>query len=107
MAYEDITLTTSDNVKIKAYMIPARKNVLSKSEMMSMSATQREEAGEKAMAEWNKEKINDDALEVSHLSLDGDTSGTEDSTQKVDRLWSFFMLMPVREAYAACRVGLT
>jgi hypothetical protein len=69
MAYEDITLTTSDNVKIKAYMIPARKNVLSKSEMMSMSATQREEAGEKAMAEWNQEKVNDDALEVSRSFL--------------------------------------
>jgi hypothetical protein len=66
MAYEDITLTTSDHVNIKAYMIPARKNVLSKSEMMSMSATQREEAGEQAMADWNTEKVNDDTLEVSH-----------------------------------------
>jgi hypothetical protein len=64
MAYEDITLTTSDNLAIKAYMIPARRNVKSREEMMGLSASQREEVGKEALGEWIKEMGEDDAFEV-------------------------------------------
>jgi hypothetical protein len=65
MAYEDITLTTSDSIKIKAYVIPARRNVKSREEMMGLSASQREEVGKEAMDEWVKEMGDDDEIEVS------------------------------------------
>lgn len=64
MAYEDVTLTTTDNLKIKAYMIPARRNVKSREEMMGLSAGQREEVGKEALQEWVKEMGEDDAFEV-------------------------------------------
>ena len=67
MAYEDITLTTSDSIKIKAYVIPARKNTKSRQEMMGLSPSQREEVGKEAMDEWVKEMGEDDALEVCPL----------------------------------------
>lgn len=69
MAYEDITLTTSDNLAIKAYMIPARRNVKSREEMMGLSASQREEVGKEALGEWVKEMGEDDAFEVGLCSL--------------------------------------
>ena len=64
MAYEDITLTTSDNLAIKAYMIPARRNVKSREEMMGLTPSQREEVGKEALGEWVKEMGEDDAFEV-------------------------------------------
>lgn len=64
MAYEDITLQTSDKLKIKAYFIPARKNVKSREEMKGLSASQREEVGKEALEEWVKEMGEDDAFEV-------------------------------------------
>jgi hypothetical protein len=69
MAYEDITLTTSDNLAIKAYMIPARRNVKSREEMMGLSASQREEVGKEALGEWVKEMGEDDAFEVCDSPL--------------------------------------
>jgi hypothetical protein len=67
MAYEDITLTTSDSVRIKAYVIPARHNTKSRTEMMGLSPSQREQVGKEAMDEWVKEMGEDDALEVCFL----------------------------------------
>jgi hypothetical protein len=69
MAYEDITLTTSDNLAIKAYMIPARRNVKSREEMMGLSASQREEVGKEALGESVKEMGEDDAFEVCDSPL--------------------------------------
>jgi hypothetical protein len=71
MAYEDITLTTSDNLAIKAYMIPARRNVKSREEMMGLSASQREEVGKEALEEWVKEMGEDDAFEVGFYPFRG------------------------------------
>jgi len=68
MAYEDITLSTSDNLKIKAYYIPARRNVKSRDEMMGLSAGQREEVGKEALEEWVKEMGEDDGAEVGLCS---------------------------------------
>lgn len=64
MAYEDITLTTSDSVKIKAYLIPARRNVNSREKLFGLSASEREEMGKKAMDEWVEEMGDDDAVKV-------------------------------------------
>lgn len=67
MAYEDVTLLTSDSIKIKAYVIPARRNIKSKEEMMGMSPAQRDELGKEAMDEWVKEMGEDETIEVSQL----------------------------------------
>ena len=64
MAYEDVTLTTSDSVKIKAYVIPARQNVKSREAMMGLSSAERDELGKQAMDDWVQEMGQDDAIEV-------------------------------------------
>lgn len=66
MAYEDITLTTSDAVKIKAYLIPARRGVNSREKLYGLSASEREDLGKQAMDDWVKEMADEDAVEVSH-----------------------------------------
>jgi hypothetical protein len=65
LAYEDVTLTTSDNVKLKAYVIPARRRNTSLDDMRGMTMKQREQIGEKAVEEWMAEMGKEDAVEVS------------------------------------------
>lgn len=64
MAYEDVTLTTSDSVKIKAYVIPARQDVKSRETMMGLSPAERDELGKQAMEDWIQEMGKDDVVEV-------------------------------------------
>lgn len=64
MAYEDVTLLTSDSVKIKAYVIPARRNIKSREEIMGMSPAERDVLGKEAMEEWVKEMGEDETIEV-------------------------------------------
>jgi hypothetical protein len=78
MAYEDITLTTSDSVKIKAYLIPARRNVNSKEKLGRMTATEREQLGKKAMDEWVQEMGDDDAVEVGLYTQKGGSLRSSD-----------------------------
>lgn len=69
MAYEDVTLTTSDTVKIKAYVIPARRNIKTKEEMMARTPAERDQLGKEAMDEWVKEMGDGDVVEVSLFFL--------------------------------------
>lgn len=84
MAYEDVTLLTSDSVKIKAYVIPARRNIKSKEQMMEMTPAQRDELGKEAMKEWVKEMGEDQTIEVSRLLGPSDLS-----SNGVQLIWQY------------------
>lgn len=66
LPYEDVTITTHDGVKIKGYVIPARRRFIPTHELQSMSSTERKERGEKEVEAWTEEMGNEDALEVGH-----------------------------------------
>ncbi|WVR05356.1 hypothetical protein IAU60_002370 [Kwoniella sp. DSM 27419] len=55
MPYEDVTLTTVDHVKIKAYVILARRNPISTEEMRSMGNGERKQRMDKEMDVWAEE----------------------------------------------------
>ena len=65
LPYEDVTLTTSDGLKLKAYVIPARRRFIPTHEMQAMSSKERKERAEKEVEAWAEEMGGDDALEVS------------------------------------------
>jgi hypothetical protein len=69
MPYEDITIITPDKVRIKAYIIPARRHSIPKEEWAGMSAQERKEVGEKVMRDWGQEMGDDEAIEVSSACL--------------------------------------
>lgn len=64
LPYEDVTITTSDHVKIKAYVIPARRNFISTAELKEMNEEQRKAAVQREIERWTKEMGEDDAVEV-------------------------------------------
>ena len=65
MPYEDVYLTTSDKVKLHAYVIPARQRVLSQSgvEMREMSETERKDRFEQDVESWAQDMGKEDVLE--------------------------------------------
>ncbi|WWC89792.1 uncharacterized protein L201_004718 [Kwoniella dendrophila CBS 6074] len=65
MPYEDITLTTRDHVKIKAYVIPARKNPVVVDQLRGLNHKQREELGEKEMSKWLEEMGDEQAIQYA------------------------------------------
>jgi hypothetical protein len=67
MPYEDVTLTTPDGVRIKGYVIPARRKPVGKEEWMGLSGVERKERGEKEMMDWVEEMGDDQAISVSLL----------------------------------------
>ncbi|WWC60875.1 uncharacterized protein I303_103451 [Kwoniella dejecticola CBS 10117] len=65
MPYEDITLTTRDQVKIKAYLIPARRNPIPTDQLRHLTQKQREELGEREMEKWLEEIGDEKAIEYA------------------------------------------
>jgi len=67
LPYEDVTLTTPDGVKLKAYVIPVRRHFISTHDMQTMSSKERKERTEKEVEVWAQEMGKEDALEVGQL----------------------------------------
>ncbi|WVW82823.1 hypothetical protein I302_104835 [Kwoniella bestiolae CBS 10118] len=65
MPYEDITLTTRDKVKIKAYVIPSRKDPVLTDQLRHLNKKQREELGEKETEKWLGEMGDEKAVEYA------------------------------------------
>ncbi|ORY31353.1 Alpha/Beta hydrolase protein [Naematelia encephala] len=65
LAYEDVTLQTRDGIKIKAYVIPARRQYIPVGELQSMTSKERKERGEQAMHAWAEELASGDAVEYA------------------------------------------
>lgn len=63
--YEDVTLTCSDGIKIKAYVIMARKKPLMLSELRGLTPTERKERAQYEMEAWAQEMGDEKAIEVS------------------------------------------
>lgn len=63
--YEDVTLTCSDGVKIKAYVIMARRKPLMMSELRGLSPAERKEKAQMEMEAWAQEMGDEKAIEVS------------------------------------------
>lgn len=63
--YEDVTLTCSDGVKIKAYVIMARRKPLMVSELRGLSLAERKERAQMEMEAWAQEMSDEKAIEVS------------------------------------------
>jgi hypothetical protein len=58
-------MTTSDGVKIKGYVIPARKTFVSSIEVNSMSMADRKRRGAEETEKWAKEIETQEAIDVS------------------------------------------
>ncbi|RXK41607.1 BEM46 family protein [Tremella mesenterica] len=65
LPYEDVTLTTSDHVKIKAFVIPARRHPVQLSELKGLAAKEREKIGADEVEKWTEEMGKEDALEYA------------------------------------------
>ncbi|WWC69226.1 uncharacterized protein I206_103163 [Kwoniella pini CBS 10737] len=65
MPYEDVTLTTRDKVKIKAYLIPARQNPVQTEQLRHLTHKQREELGAKEMEKWLEEIGDEKSIEYA------------------------------------------
>lgn len=65
LPYEDVTLTTPDNLKIKAYVIPARKHFVSTVELQQMGKEERKKRMDEEIEDWAEEMGKEDAAEVS------------------------------------------
>lgn len=77
LPYEDVTLTTPDNLKIKAYVIPARKHFVSTVELQQMGKEERKKKMDQEIESWAEEMGKEDAVEVSETQSapDGDNRG--------------------------------
>lgn len=65
LAFEDVTLTTPDAVKIKAFVIPARSGVQSTSQnLMGLTPKERNDLGGRAMEELEDELKDDSKVQV-------------------------------------------
>lgn len=65
MPYEDITLTTSDGLKVKAYFIPARRNPRGTWEIQSLPKGEQKAAMDKEVEDWEEEGKRPEAIKVS------------------------------------------
>ncbi|WOO77310.1 Protein bem46 [Vanrija pseudolonga] len=63
LPYEDVTITTPDKVRIKAYVIPARKRVVPLESLRGLSAVQMRELGKGENEAWEEVKDTEDAIE--------------------------------------------
>ena len=62
MPYEDVTLTCSDGVKVKAYVIPARQKPVQLDELLRLSPAERKKKGDEEVEKWTQEMGEGDAL---------------------------------------------
>lgn len=67
--YEDVTLTCSDGIKIKAYVIMARKKPLMLSELRGLTPTERKERAQYEMEAWAQEMGDEKAIGVSRMFI--------------------------------------
>jgi hypothetical protein len=65
LPYEDVTITTPDSVRIKGYVIPARRRVVPLHELRGLDAKGMRERGAVEQEAWQAEKESEDAVEVS------------------------------------------
>lgn len=64
LPYEDVTLTTPDKLKIKAYVIPARRTHIPTPQLQAMSPTERIEACKRETESWAEEMGSEEAIKV-------------------------------------------
>jgi hypothetical protein len=64
LPYEDVTITTPDDIKIKGYVIPARQRVIPLAELRGLDARGMRERGGLEQAAWVEEKNTEDAVQV-------------------------------------------
>jgi hypothetical protein len=64
LPYEDVTITTSDNLKVKGYVIPARRTYISTPEIQKMSPAERKEKAELETQKWAEEIGTEEAIKV-------------------------------------------
>lgn len=69
LPYEDVTLTTPDGLKIKGYVIPARKTFVPSMEVNSMGMADRKKRGLEETEKWAEEIGTQEAIDVSHLGV--------------------------------------
>jgi hypothetical protein len=69
LPYEDVTLTTSDRVNIKAYVIPARRSFIPTPELQAMSREERVKAVHGQTTDWAEEMGTDEAINVGPVWL--------------------------------------
>ncbi|RSH89329.1 hypothetical protein EHS25_002441 [Saitozyma podzolica] len=65
LPYEDVTLTTPDNLRIKAYVIPARKHFVSTVELQQMGKEERKKRMDQEIESWAEEMGKEDAAEYA------------------------------------------
>lgn len=67
LPYEDVTITTSDKVKVKGYVIPARRTYISTPEIQRMSPEERVKRAAEETEKWAEEVGTDEAVKVGTL----------------------------------------
>lgn len=65
LPYEDVSLNTADSVKIKAYVIPARRRPVQLSEWRVLSKQEQKARSVKEIDDWTREMGEDDAVEYA------------------------------------------
>lgn len=65
LPYEDVTITTSDKVRIKGYVIPARRTYISTPEIQAMSPQERVKRSAEETEKWAEEIGTEEAIKVS------------------------------------------
>lgn len=63
LPYEDITLQTSDHLKLHAYLIPARRHPATLHELQSLGTDERKARMKEEVDKWVEEMGNEDAVE--------------------------------------------
>ena len=64
LAYEDVKMTTSDGVRIRGFVIPARRSQVSTPDLKAMSPGERKTVAEKEVGDWIVEMGDEKAVEV-------------------------------------------
>ena len=64
LPYEDVTLTCSDGVKVKAFVIPARKHFIPTDQLKSLPRDQWKARLEKEVDDWSREMGTEDAIQA-------------------------------------------
>ncbi|KLT44985.1 alpha/beta-hydrolase [Cutaneotrichosporon oleaginosum] len=65
MPYEDVTLTTPDGLKIRAYVIPARERIVALHELRGLDSAKLKQRGMEEAAAWDAVKDTSEAVEYA------------------------------------------
>ena len=64
LPFEDVTITCADGVKVKAYVIPARRRFMGTAELRSLSKEDFKRRAQEEVELWTREMGTEDAVEV-------------------------------------------